>query len=95
MAAHCSVNSIQDAGVDHGNAHASTTSKDAQQCASAMVRKFLRQAMYRAVEEDEAAHSVHIGLLGAIGVVLDVQCITDLIEGLSRYAHSRHFCHRD
>jgi hypothetical protein len=31
-------------------------------------------------EKDEAAHPVHLGLLGAMGVILDAQGITDLIE---------------
>jgi hypothetical protein len=31
-------------------------------------------------EKDEAAHPVHLGLLGAMGVMLDAQGITDLIE---------------
>jgi len=32
------------------------------------------------VEEDEAAHPVHLGLLGAMGVMLDAQGITDLVQ---------------
>jgi len=44
-----------------------------------------------AVEEDEAAHPVQIGRLGAVGVVLDAQGIADLIEGLPRCARSKFF----